>query len=582
VEITEENGKLWLECDYNADLVAEIRAFDGARWHGRDEDNPRKAWSIKKSPRNLFQLTYLQHPGANDPLNPYAIYDSPLVEHESHRPLYAHQLQIAREALTFKRYIIAAEMRTGKTLAAIEILEASGFADWWWVGPKSALVSVKDEFNLWNAKVIPQFFTYEGFKKELLNWTKGNPPPHGVIFDEASRIKTPTAARSIAARHLSEAIASEYGREGYVILMTGTPAPRDPSDWWHLAEVACPGFLREGTYHKFRERLAVMEQNERLDGASYQTVFTWRDSPEKCRDCGNKRDHYSHKQHPFVPGVDEVSLLYERLKGLVRVVRKADVLDLPEKRFQVVRLKPSEEILNAAEIIKASAPSAAVALTLLRELSDGFLYKDVPTNEEKCLKCDGDSCYRCNGTGKVAIYKRQPQHLDCPKDAYLVEQLDLHEDVGRLVICAGFQASIDRYCNLVAKQKWDYIRIDGRGWFSNLDGDSQELYRIFLRDKEKSPRLCIVLHPASGGMGLDLSASPTMIFASNDFNGESRMQCVERIHSPGMDLNRGATIIDLIHLPSDELVLNNLHEKRRLLDLSMGQFRQELAELEVA
>jgi hypothetical protein len=605
VEITEENGKLWLEFAYNPDLVAEVRSFEGARWWGKEEEHPRKAWSVKDSPRNRFQLAYLEHPGADDPENPYAIYDNLLVEHATERPLYTHQKLFVREWLTYRRYILAAEMRTGKTLAAIEGMEASGFESWWWVGPKSALVSVKDEFELWRAKVVPQFFTYEGFKKELLTWTKGTPPPRGVVFDEASRLKTPTVARSVAARHLSEAIAREYGRDGYVLLMTGTPAPKDPADWWHLCEVAQAGFIREGSYHKFRERLAVMERNEKLDGTSYQTVFTWRDAAEKCKQCGNKKDHSAHQYHPFAAGVDEVSLLYERMKGLVRVALKKDCLDLPDKVFKVVELKPSDAILNAAELIKAAAASAATALILMRELSDGFQYAEVPAGEESCTDCDGCGkilepvdwsatrrdlergtkedgspldttcvavdCYRCNGTGKAILSKREAKRVPCPKDAYLVEQLDLHEDDGRLVICAGFQGSIDRYCELVAKQQWDFLRIDGRGWFSNIAADEQELYRIFRRDKDKSPRLCIVMHPASGGMGLNLAASRTMIFASNDFNAESRLQCVERIHSPDMDTNKGATIIDLVHLPSDRLVLKNLAEKKRLMSLTMGE-----------
>ena len=39
----------------------------------------------------------------------------------------------------------------------------------------------------------------------------------------------------------------------------------------------------------------------------------------------------------------------------------------------------------------------------------------------------------------------------------------------------------------------------------------------------------------------------------------------------GMDTNRGATIIDLIHLPTDDYVLANLQKKRELQDISLGQ-----------
>jgi hypothetical protein len=71
-------------------------------------------------------------------------------------------------------------------------------------------------------------------------------------------------------------------------------------------------------------------------------------------------------------------------------------------------------------------------------------------------------------------------------------------------------------------------------------------------------------------MSLTLTASPVVIFYSNDFKAENRMQAEDRIHRESMDLNLGATIIDIIHLPTDELVLKNLKEKTKLQNLTLG------------
>ena len=81
-------------------------------------------------------------------------------------------------------------------------------------------------------------------------------------------------------------------------------------------------------------------------------------------------------------------------------------------------------------------------------------------------------------------------------------------------------------------------------------------------------------------MGLTLTASPTIVYYSNDFNAESRIQSEDRIHRMGMDVNRGATIIDIVHLSSDELVLNNLRNKRKLQSLTLGEMNVQLAALE--
>ena len=77
-------------------------------------------------------------------------------------------------------------------------------------------------------------------------------------------------------------------------------------------------------------------------------------------------------------------------------------------------------------------------------------------------------------------------------------------------------------------------------------------------------------------MGLTLTASSEIVYFSNDFNGESRAQSEDRCHRPGMDLNKGCTITDLIHLPSDKLILDNLKAKRRLELMSLGQYTEAL------
>ncbi len=47
-----------------------------------------------------------------------------------------------------------------------------------------------------------------------------------------------------------------------------------------------------------------------------------------------------------------------------------------------------------------------------------------------------------------------------------------------------------------------------------------------------------------------------------------------------MDVNRGAMITDLVHLNSDLLILDNLKKKRRLQDMSLGQFHESLKMLD--
>ena len=91
-------------------------------------------------------------------------------------------------------------------------------------------------------------------------------------------------------------------------------------------------------------------------------------------------------------------------------------------------------------------------------------------------------------------------------------------------------------------------------------------------------RICVVGHPQAGGMALTLTASPTELYYSNSFNGEARSQSEDRFHRIGMDENRGGLILDIIHLKTDQIVLDNLKLKRKLETMSMGQLQEALNE----
>ena len=64
------------------------------------------------------------------------------------------------------------------------------------------------------------------------------------------------------------------------------------------------------------------------------------------------------------------------------------------------------------------------------------------------------------------------------------------------------------------------------------------------------------------------------------FNADDRIQLINRIHRPGMDINKGATIIDCVHLDTDQYVLDNLNKKLDLLAMGMGKFRKAVKEYE--
>lgn len=616
--------KIWTVGDYYfIDSVMavkdEIKAMKGSHWCGYDKAEPMKLWRVTKCRRNDFAIAYLEG------LNPYARYKTPLEDKDGQGfrirrtrktntgevcEIREHQIEMILHMLIRRQCIVAGEMGTGKTLAAFEAIELSLVPFVWYIAPRSALNSVRLEAQKWQLRTNVRFMTYDELKNVLKNWKAGDKPPTFVVCDESSRVKNPTSQRSQAVEYLAEAMRAEYGDKCYIIEMSGSPSPKEPTDWYHQCEIACPGYILEGDLHKFRARLAVQAEQTDIVGYNFKKIVAWRDGRNNvCNMCGRPMEHECHdmtpkeeddglfgkprtvdKAHPFVPLANEVNNLYKRMSGLALVKLKKDCLSLPDKQYRVVKLKPSLDLLRAARIVQSQAKTAIQQMTLLRELSDGFQYRDNITKTSECTFCGGncfrfvegveERCMMCE-EGKMNETKREVIEVESPKINYLTtELLEENEEIGRLVIYGGFTGSIDRICREIKKRGWEFIRVDGRGWNTSLPGTWSALQMLteFQNKDSKFDKLAFVGHPGSAGMGLTLTAASMIVYYSNDFNAESRIQSEDRIHRMGMDENRGATIVDLICLPTDLKVLENLRRKRELQSVTLNEISKAMDE----
>ena len=534
-----------------------------------------------------------------------------------------HQYDLADAGLTYHYQIFGAEMGTGKTLAAQMVIEKSGVDLVWWTGPKTSIPNIKREFKLWGFpfdRIQIEFFTYEGLVRAMDEWDGSQTLPRFFVADESSRCKNDTSQRSKACQKLADLIRDQYGREGYVIEMSGTPSPKTPCDWWSQCEIAWPGFLKEGSRRAMEERLAFMVEQQ-FDAGKFKKRIGWKDDERKCANCGETREEGPHEldgitdpdaYHRFSPSTNEVAYLYERLKGLVIVKHKKDCLQLPEKRYRKVVCKPTASVLRVAESLVHAAPNAITGMTLLRELSDGFQYREQQDGMTVCTHCtDGTvaqwvdpeeagqvyrnisllppevvgrlvketvPCPLCHGERQVPRMVRFTRELPCPKDAALKMLLDENEEVGRLVVFAGFTGSVDRIVKLCLKEKWDVVRCD-QGNFQVFAAKSDSPEGVLATAEEPLDywanmdhgKVAFVANPESGGMSLTLVEARMAVYWSNSWKPEYRVQSEDRIHRKGMDENLGCTIVDLIHLPSDGRVLDVIRANRKLELMTMGE-----------
>ena len=505
---------LILRFPYNKTLIQEVKeSFTAPRYTPPDEGGP--YWSVKNNERAKYNLAYLS--GSRPVYGDYY-----KVNPKKFPELFDHQVDIVSFILARKRCLIAAEMGLGKTLAtlrAMELLFEQGIFNWWLVAPLGAQKEWKRQAEKWDAPIQPVVVTtYESLQKKMDTFPD---PPQGVIFDESIKIKNHAAQRSQVAGELCRLIRQS---SGYIILLSGAPAPKIPTDWWHQIECIQPGHIREGNPHKFRERLAVIVKKQG-DYGPYKEVESWKD--------------------------DEIASLGKRLKPLVLVKKKKDCLDLPDKVFDRIVCQANEQLLAVARALVAQAESPLMALEKLRELSDGFQYE---TGD------DGKRSYNWVGSPKLDI---------------LTELLDFYQrsngGPGRLVIYACFQATIDHIFTYLSHNKdWEPFRIDGRGW-------SDERTLDFFDNNIGN--YCIVANPGCVH-GLNLQRTNALVYYSNSFSPDHRIQSLDRRDRPGMDLTKGTRIVDIINLETDRLILEKLEHGIAMQEITLQEIQKCLKSLE--
>ena len=509
--ISREGKKICLVFRNFEPLKQEIKAMRGAEF----KHPPR--WLVTDCERNWRNLQILQ--GGPDPFEVYS--RDPVPVKPRRKNLRAHQVPVLSWLMHVPGAILNAEMGTGKTLPTIEAMEQVG-GDWWYVAPKKVLLSVQIEFKKWDAQIEPKWVSYHMLRKELEKH-KGK-APRGVVFDESAYLKSHDSAWTDAAQYLADNIRKEWGDQGKVFLLSGMCDPKDPVDLWSQAEIACPGFLRESSAEKLRQRLIkVTKVGETAAGHRFPEEWEWKP--------------------------DEVAALGRRLVGLVYTLKSEDCQDLPDLVEEFLECEPAPDLVRAARLAANTSESAMQALNKCRQLSDGFIY-------------DGD---------KVA------ERCPCPKDDLLEAHLAENEQVGRTLIYASYTDSIDRCVEICLKNGWNVLRCDGRGWATFIKGDNLptkgQSHEEWLKnmDRTQDPGtvwpLALVGHAKSGGYGLNLTAARQGFVYSADFDYGSHAQMKKRGHREGMDKKRGFKLKYACNLPTDRYVLQNHEEKKSLQKL---------------
>ena len=332
-----------------------------------------------------------------------------------------------------------------------------------------------------------------------------------MAIDESTTIKSPTASRTKSVLKLR--VLAKYRR-----ILTGAPVTKSPLDLYTQCFFLDPDLLDFSSYYTFKNRYAIMVD----------------------RNVGT---------HSFkhVMGYQRLDELNGKLNDFSYRVLKEDCLDLPEKVYmkRMITLTPEQKrmygemkkfALSELEGKKITATSVLAQLVRLHQITCGHLTLD-----------DGD--------------------IRTLKNNRIKELLDILEEMdGKIIIWAVYRHDIKEITKVLSER---YGANAVESFFGDtLDRDRQDIIDRF-QDRESDLRF-FVGNPKTGGYGLTLTASHTVIYYSNSYDLETRLQSEDRAHRISQD--KKVTYIDLITEGTvDELIVKNLRGKINLATKIMGE-----------
>ena len=331
-----------------------------------------------------------------------------------------------------------------------------------------------------------------------------------MAVDESTTIKNPDAKRTKNICNLS--ILSKYRR-----ILTGSPVTKSPLDLYKQCDFLKEELLGHGSYYTFRTRYAIMK-TANFGGKSVQIVVGYRN-------------------------LDELS---EKLRPFSYRVLKDDCLDLPDKIYMKRTVQLSSEQKKVYEQMKQMAlaemngkmMSTATVLTQLMRL-----------HQITCGHFTADD---------GSIQKIKSNRLD--------ELMDVLEEIeGKVVIWAHYQNDVETIVEHLKKKYGDNSIVDYYGRTrpenrqSNIDKfQKDERCRFFIGT------------PATGGYGITLTQASNVIYYSNGYDLEKRMQSEDRAHRIGQ--KKSVTYVDMIADDTvDEKIVKSLRKKVNIATQIMGE-----------
>ena len=461
---------------------------------------------------------------------------------------YAHQMTALEKSWNRETYAYFMEMGTGKTKVLIDnlamlydkgkingalIVAPKGVVGTWYSNelPTHLPDHIEKVSVLWQANIFKKQqesldTLFESGEKlhilimnvEAFSTTKGVDfakkflSCHDTLMaiDESTTIKTPSAKRT--KNILALAKEAKYRR-----IMTGSPVTKNPLDLYSQCYFLSPWSLDFSSYYAFRNRYAEM-----------------------------KTLHMHGRQIQVVNGFKNLGELSDKIKDFSYRVLKEDCLDLPDKIFikRQITLSPDQRKLydqmkkQALAILNGKQSTTVNALTQLMRL-----------HQITCGHFTDDN----GGTQPI-------------ENNRISELMDVLEDVeGKAIIWAHYQYDINQIIKAVVAKYGPGSVAD---YFGLTPKDERQDNIKRFQDDPKCR--FFVGTPSTGGYGITLTAANTVIYYSNGYDLEKRLQSEDRAHRIGQ--KKPVTYVDINAQDTvDEKIVKALRKKINIASEVLGE-----------
>ena len=332
-----------------------------------------------------------------------------------------------------------------------------------------------------------------------------------MAVDESTTIKTPGSARSKNTEKVGRG--ARFRR-----ILTGSPVTKSPMDLYQQCAFLSDNCLDVSSYYVFQARYAVTVERQ-LNTHTFKQIVGYR-------------------------RLDE---LKEKLDRFAFRVKKEECLDLPDKLYvkREVDLTPEQQKAYNEMRTMALAQVSGGLVSTVNALTQIMRMHQIVCGH---VKLD-------DGTVLELPNKRMDELLS------VVEETD-----GKIIIWATYRHDIEAIKLALSKE----YGMNAVGmYYGDTDGDERKRVLEEFQNPDSGMRF-FVGNPSTGGYGLTLTAASTMVYYSNSFDLEKRLQSEDRAHRIGQTKN--VTYIDLIAVGTvDEKIVKALRAKIDIATQVLGE-----------